>query len=101
MLSTYKGSDLEFIMTRHPFYDREAPLILGEHVTLDAGTGCDIRHQVMVEDDFYIGQKYGLDILNPIDDKGYFTEEAPGFEGLFYDEGNKAITKSLRKWGHY
>lgn len=99
VLSTYKGSDLEFIMTRHPFYDREAPLILGEHVTLDAGTGCVHTAPGHGEDDFYIGQKYGLDILNPIDDKGYFTEEAPGFEGLFYDEGNKAITQKLEEVG--
>lgn len=99
VVDTYKGSDLEHIVTQHPFYDRESPIILGEHVTLEAGTGCVHTAPGHGEDDFHVGQKYGLDVLNPVDDKGHFTIEAPGFEGLFYDKANKAISEKLEEVG--
>ena len=73
--------------------------MLGEHVTTDAGTGCVHTAPGHGEDDFYIGQKYGLDVLCPVDDKGVMTAEAPGFEGLFYDKANKAITEKLEEVG--
>lgn len=99
VLSTFKGSELEHIVTQHPLYQRSSPLILGEHVTLDAGTGCVHTAPGHGEDDFYVGQKYGLDVLNPVDDKGYFTAQAPGFEGLFYDDANKKVTQKLDEAG--
>lgn len=99
VLKTLKGQDFEHIVTAHPFYDRESPLILGDHVTLEAGTGCVHTAPGHGEDDFYVGQKYGLDVLNPVDDKGVFTAEAPGFEGMFYDKANKNITEKLEEVG--
>lgn len=99
VLKTFPGKALEHVVTRHPFYERESPVLLGEHVTLDAGTGCVHTAPGHGEDDFYVGQKYGLDVLSPVDDKGVFTEEAPGFEGLFYDKANKEITKKLDETG--
>ena len=90
-----KGTDLEYITTKHPFYDRTSLVMLGEHVTTDSGTGCVHTAPGHGEDDFYIGQKYGLDVLCPVNDRGVMTEEAPGFEGLFYDAANKAITEKL------
>lgn len=99
VLSTFKGQELEHVVTKHPFYDRQSPIILGEHVTLDAGTGCVHTAPGHGEDDFYVGQKYGLEVLNPIDDRGYFTKEAPGFEGLFYDDANKVVTQKLEEAG--
>ena len=65
-------------------------LCLGDHVTTDAGTGCVHTAPGHGEDDFYVGKKYGIDALCPVDEKGVFTEEAPGFAGLFYDKANKA-----------
>jgi isoleucyl-tRNA synthetase len=73
--------------------------MLGEHVTTDAGTGCVHTAPGHGEDDFYVGQKYGLDVLCPVDDKGVMTSEAPGFEGLFYDTANKPITEALDQAG--
>ncbi|GIN74356.1 isoleucine--tRNA ligase 1 [Bacillus sp. J14TS2] len=99
LLQTFKGSQLENIVTKHPFYDRESPIILGEHVTIESGTGCVHTAPGHGEDDFYVGQKYGLDVLCPVDDKGCMTAEAPGFEGLFYDKANKAITDKLNEVG--
>ena len=49
------------------------------------------------EDDFVVGKKYGLEVLCPVDDKGVLTNEAPGFEGLFYDKANKPITEKLEE----
>ncbi|HWO77880.1 MAG TPA: isoleucine--tRNA ligase [Bacillus sp. (in: firmicutes)] len=94
-----KGNDLEYILCRHPFYDRDSLVMLGEHVTTESGTGCVHTAPGHGEDDFYIGQKYGLDVLSPVDDKGNFTSEAPGFEGLFYDDANKVITEKLNEVG--
>ena len=73
--------------------------MLGEHVTTDAGTGCVHTAPGHGEDDFIIGQKYGLDVLCPVDEKGVMTEEAEGFAGLFYDNANKAITEKLQEVG--
>lgn len=97
----FVGKQLEGIVCRHPFadYERDSLVVLGEHVTLDAGTGCVHTAPGHGEDDFYVGQKYGLPTLSPIDDKGYFTEEAPGFAGMFYDEANKKITEKLHNEG--
>ncbi|GIN19011.1 isoleucine--tRNA ligase [Siminovitchia fordii] len=98
-VKTMKGTDLEHVVAKHPFYDRDSIVILGEHVTVDSGTGCVHTAPGHGEDDFIIGQKYGLDVLCPVDDKGHMTEEAPGFEGLFYDAANKPITEKLEEVG--
>ncbi|OEF99552.1 isoleucine--tRNA ligase [Vulcanibacillus modesticaldus] len=93
------GKELEGVITKHPFYDRVSPLILGDHVTLDAGTGCVHTAPGHGEEDFYIGQKYELDVLCPVDEQGKLTHEAPGFEGMFYEDANKEVTKKLDENG--
>ncbi|MGF9912042.1 isoleucine--tRNA ligase [Paenibacillus ehimensis] len=100
VVQTFKGSELEHVLCRHPFYDRTSLVMTGEHVTLEAGTGCVHTAPGHGEDDFVIGQKYGLGVLCPVDDQGHMTAEAPGFEGLFYDKANKAITEKLQESGH-
>ena len=57
--------------------------MVGEHVTLEAGTGCVHTAPGHGEDDFAIGQRYNIGVLCPVDDQGHFTAEAPGFEGCF------------------
>ncbi|GAA0364797.1 isoleucine--tRNA ligase [Bacillus horti] len=99
VIQTFQGEELELVETQHPFYDRKSLVILGDHVTLEAGTGCVHTAPGHGEDDFYVGQKYGLGVLNPVDDKGHFTSEAPGFEGMFYDKANKGITEKLEEAG--
>ncbi|PTM59204.1 isoleucyl-tRNA synthetase [Desmospora activa DSM 45169] len=97
---TFKGSQLSDVICRHPFYDRESPLVLGDHVTLDAGTGCVHTAPGHGAEDFELGKKYNLGVLCPVDEKGKMTAEAPGFEGLFYEEANKAITAKLDETGY-
>jgi len=99
VLGTVKGSELEYVTCRHPFYDRESLVMVGEHVTLEAGTGCVHTAPGHGEDDFAIGQRYRLGVLCPIDDQGHFTAEAPGFEGVFYEKGNKLVLEKLQEAG--
>ncbi|SIT67743.1 isoleucine--tRNA ligase [Edaphobacillus lindanitolerans] len=94
-----KGAELEHIVATHPLYGRDSLVILGEHVTIDAGTGCVHTAPGHGEDDFRVGKANGLDVLCPVDDKGYMTDEAPGFDGLFYEEANKPITEALKEKG--
>ncbi|RJS62120.1 isoleucine--tRNA ligase [Bacillus sp. PK3_68] len=96
---TVKGAELEYIVAKHPLYGRDSLVMLGEHVTTDAGTGCVHTAPGHGEDDFIIGKKYGLDVLCPVNDRGVMTEEATGFAGLFYDEANKPITEKLEEAG--
>lgn len=100
IVSRLKGSELEYVTCKHPFYDRDSLVMLGEHVTLEAGTGCVHTAPGHGEDDFIVGQKYGIGVLSPIDDQGHYTAEAPGFEGMFYDSANKVITAKLKESGH-
>ncbi|MCM3089514.1 MULTISPECIES: isoleucine--tRNA ligase [unclassified Cytobacillus] len=99
VVQTVKGTDLEYITAEHPIYGRDSLVMLGEHVTTDAGTGCVHTAPGHGEDDFQVGMKYGLDVLCPVDDKGNMTNEAPGFEGLFYDAANKPVTEKLEEAG--
>ncbi|HEU5140441.1 MAG TPA: isoleucine--tRNA ligase [Bacillales bacterium] len=98
-VKTIKGKDLEYVTAQHPLYDRDSLVILGDHVTLDAGTGAVHTAPGHGADDFLIGKKYGLDILCPVDEKGVMTDGAPGFSGLFYDKANKPITEKLDEAG--
>jgi isoleucyl-tRNA synthetase len=99
ILATFTGSDLEGQTTKHPFYDRESVIITGEHVTLDAGTGCVHTAPGHGQEDFDIGRKYGLEVLNPVDARGKFTAEAGKYAGLSYKEGNKVILEDIRESG--
>lgn len=100
VIAKLRGAELESVACRHPFYDRDSVVILGEHVTLEAGTGCVHTAPGHGEDDFAVGQKYGIGVLSPVDDQGCFTSEAPGLEGVFYDKANKLITEKLEASGH-
>lgn len=99
IVKIFKGKEADRTVASHPFYDRDSLVMLGEHVTTESGTGCVHTAPGHGEDDFFIGKVYGLDVLSPVDDKGVFTGEAPGFEGEFYDSANKDITEKLDEAG--
>ena len=92
-----KGEAMDRIVAQHPFYDRESLVMVGEHVTAEAGTGCVHTAPGHGEDDFNIGKAYGLPVLSPVDNRGCYTDEAPGFEGMFYDDANKVVTEKLKE----
>lgn len=97
VIQSFRGNEADKIVAKHPFYDRDSLVMLGNHVTIDAGTGCVHTAPGHGEDDFYVSKAYGLDALSPVDDKGCFTDEAPGFEGLFYDDANKLVSEKLEE----
>lgn len=99
VLKEFAGQEMEYMTASHPFYDRESLVILGDHVTLDAGTGLVHTAPGHGEDDYIAGSKYKLSVVSPVDSKGLFTEEAPGFEGIFYDKANPMITDLLNEKG--
>ena len=99
IVKEFKGSDLEGVMYHHVFLDRVSPVILGDHVTLDAGTGLVHTAPGHGADDFIVGKKYGLDVLCPVDSRGMMTEDAGEFKGLFYEVANDAILAKLVELG--
>ena len=100
LVRIFRGKDIEGVTTIHPFYNRESVVILGEHVTEDAGTGCVHTAPGHGAEDFYVGMKYGLDVLCPVDEKGLMTSEAgKDFEGLPYYEANEKVIEKLDELG--
>ena len=99
VLKEFAGQEMEYMTASHPFYDRESLVILGDHVTLDAGTGLVHTAPGHGEDDYIAGNRYKLPVVSPVDSKGVFTDEAPGFEGIFYDKANPMITDLLQEKG--
>ncbi len=96
LLGEYKGAELEGLVCEHPpLFDRDSLVILGGHVTLEAGTGCvHTAPPGHGHEDYIVGLEYGLPILSPVDGLGRFTEEAGPYSGLTLDEGG---TRKLRK----
>lgn len=96
---SWNGREFEHMTAQHPLYDRTSLVMIGDHVTADA-TGLVHTAPGHGEDDYRVGQAYGLDVLCPVDDRGYMTDEAPGFEGLFYEDANKQIGMKLEENGY-
>jgi isoleucyl-tRNA synthetase len=93
------GSQWENLRCRHPLYDRDSLIILGDHVTLDQGTGCVHTAPGHGQEDFEVGLRYGLEVFAPVDDEGKFTREAQPFEGQFVFEADPNVTAGLREAG--
>ncbi len=93
------GRDLEGLVSRHPFMERDSPIVLSPYVTLEQGTGLVHTAPGHGAEDYEIGQKYGLPTLAPVDDGGVFTAEAGQFAGQFVFKANKSIVEHLRSIG--
>jgi len=94
--ATCSGEALEGLKLQHPFYDREVPVILGDHVTLDAGTGCVHTAPGHGQDDYVVGSRYNLKVDNPVGADGVFLPGTPLFEGLHVFKANDDVLESLR-----
>ena len=99
LLKTMKGSDLEFVVCKHPFYDRDSLVIVGTHVTNDAGTGLVHTAPGHGVEDYQVCLKYpgrGLEPYCPVDEHGYMMPgTGEGIEGLFYEQANDAVLKII------
>ena len=99
-LGVIKGSELEYMKTQHPFIDRTSLVIVGDHVTLESGTGCVHTAPGHGIEDFVVCKNYPeIPIIVPVDAKGRLTEEAGMFAGLTTEEANKPIALHLEKIG--
>ncbi|MHA7845277.1 isoleucine--tRNA ligase [Serratia sp. D1N4] len=100
VLGDCKGADLELMRFTHPFMGFDVPAILGDHVTLDAGTGAVHTAPGHGPDDFVIGQKYGLEVANPVGPNGcYLPGTYPSLDGKFVFKANDLIVELLREKG--
>jgi len=98
-VARFHGKSLDRRKARHPFLDRESLLVLGNYVTLDAGTGCVHTAPGHGYDDYMTGMTYGLDILCPVDDDGRFTNDVERFAGLQVFDANPKIVEYMRDGG--
>ncbi|MBQ3119179.1 MAG: isoleucine--tRNA ligase [Clostridia bacterium] len=98
VVAQYTGKELELIRCQHPFIDRESLVIVGDHVTLDAGTGCVHTAPGHGAEDYVACRNYkDIPIIVPVDGKGYLNELAGEFQGLFYEESNAKIIEKLKE----
>ncbi|MBR2068249.1 MAG: isoleucine--tRNA ligase [Candidatus Gastranaerophilales bacterium] len=95
-LAELKGADFEYMKAKHPLYDRYSLLILGDHVTLEAGTGAVHTAPGHGLEDWEAGQKYGLETFSPFDSKGCWTSAVPDLEGVPYYKGNAMVIEKLK-----
>ncbi|GMR05038.1 MAG: isoleucine--tRNA ligase [Thermodesulfobacteriota bacterium] len=97
LIKNLRYHDIEGLKARHPFIARDSAVLAGEHVTLDAGTGCVHIAPGHGQDDYELGLKHGLDVYAPVDDSGRFTGEVEGFSGQFVFDANEGIIELLKE----
>src|SRR5580704_2682408 len=94
-LAEFDGAALEMLILQHPFLPRGVPVFLGEHVTLEAGTGAVHTAPAHGQEDFAVAQRYGLAVVNPVGDDGRFVPGTPLVAGLKVDAANPVISTEL------
>jgi isoleucyl-tRNA synthetase len=99
VIATVKGAALEMLQLRHPFYDRVVPTVLGDHVTLDAGTGAVHTAPGHGLEDYVVGRKYGLETENPVGGDGRFLPTTPLFAGEQVFDANAHVISVLAEGG--
>ena len=101
VLGSCKGQDLELLNTKHPLVNRKSPIILGEHVTLDVGTGSVHTAPGHGLEDYEVGCKYGIEVFSPLDGQGIWTDTVgiPELAGVPYYKGNAMVIEMLEKCG--
>ena len=101
VIASCTGADLELLNTKHPLVDRKSPIILGEHVTLDAGTGSVHTAPGHGLEDYEVGLKYGIEVFSPLDSKGVWTDKVldKDLVGVPYYKGNSIVIEKLEKCG--
>lgn len=98
VLATVKGYELDSLRFNHPFLDYEEPIVLGDHVTLETGTGLVHAAPGHGPEDFLLGLKYQLEIANPVDTKGHYIKgTGAGLDGLFVFQGNEKVIDILKQ----
>ena len=99
IVKTLRGRDFEFMKAKHPFLDRESVIVNADYVTMESGTGCVHTAPGFGADDYNTCRRYKIDIIVPVDDKGYQTEDAGKYAGMYYEESNEAILADMKESG--
>ena len=100
LIKTFQGKELEGVLTKHPFYDRDSIIIVGEHVTNESGTGLVHTAPGHGVDDFTVCQKYNIQPYCPVDEHGNLTADCgEGLAGLFYEDANKKVLEIITNNG--
>lgn len=99
VLATVKGSTLEGKKVKHPFYERELPILLGDHVTTDAGTGFVHTAPDHGMEDFQVCQQYGIETIDPLTDGGVYRDRVETFAGIHVYKADKPIIEHLGELG--
>jgi len=99
VIATFKAAALERKRCKHPFYDRDSTILLGEHVTLEAGTGCVHTAPGHGQEDYELALKEGLEIYNPVDNHGKYIQNLEFFGGQFVFAANPAVIDKLTEVG--
>jgi isoleucyl-tRNA synthetase len=94
-----KGSELELVQCQHPFYDFTVPVILGDHVTTDSGTGCVHTAPGHGVEDFVVGKNYDLEVANPVGANGVYLEDTPLLAGQHVFKANASVVELLKENG--
>ena len=94
-----QGAALELVQLQHPLYDFSVPVVLGEHVTTDSGTGCVHTAPGHGQEDFVVGQKYGLEVANPVGANGVYLPDTPLFAGQHVFKANDTVVDALKAAG--
>jgi len=98
-VARFEGRALEGLQLQHPFQDRRVPVILGDHVTLEAGTGAVHTAPAHGQDDYIVGRRYNLPVVNPVLGDGRFQADTPLVGGLKLDEASAKIIETMQAAG--
>ena len=98
-VATFVGSDLEYMTAQHPFLDRTSLVCNADYVTMESGTGCVHTAGGFGADDFVTSKRYDIDVIVPVDDRGFQTEDAGKYAGLKYDKSNEVIFADMVESG--
>lgn len=96
---TMKGQEFEYMTAAHPFLDRDSLVVCADYVTMESGTGCVHTAPGFGADDYATGRRYNMNIIVPVDDRGYQTADAGKFAGLYYAASNDAILADMKETG--
>ena len=99
ILAEFSGDALELSKLKHPFYDKEVPVILGDHVTIEAGTGAVHTAPAHGGDDFAVGKRYDIPVNNPVGSNGTYLESTELFAGEFVFKANPKVVQVLEERG--
>ncbi len=99
IVTTMAGKEFEYMSAAHPFLDRDSLVVNADYVTMDSGTGCVHTAPGFGADDYLTGRRYNMNIIVPVDDRGYQTADAGKFAGLYYEDSNKAILADMTESG--